>query len=257
MKRREFILVLSAAMAAARGVRAQQSAIPVVGALNVGSPPVNLGDLLRGPIHQGMSEMGFVEGQNMLWEYRWADFNYDRLPTLAADLVSRKVDVIITRGGTASALAAKNATSIIPIVFTGVGDPVAGGLVASLARPGGNLTGFSGVGRELNPKRLEFLCELVPQASVIVLLVGPDNVGFSEQYIRFMQGVARTKGVQLPVLKARTEGEIETAFASLGPLHAGGLVVANDPFLTSRSEQLAALASRYARSRSLPWRSAD
>jgi putative ABC transport system substrate-binding protein len=246
MRRREVLLLLATNMMAARAVRAQQKAMPVIGYLSVFSPPANLGDLVRDPTRQGMSEMGFVEGQNMLWEYRWADFNYDRLPTLAADLVSRKVDVIITRGGTASALAAKNATSIIPIVFTGVGDPVAGGLVASLARPGGNLTGFSGVGRELNPKRLEFLCELVPQASVIVLLVGPDNVGFSEQYIRFMQGVARTKGVQLPVLKARTEGEIETAFASLGPLHAGGLVVANDPFLTSRSEQLAALASRYA-----------
>ena len=200
MKRREFILVLSAAMAAARGVRAQQSAIPVVGALNVGSPPVNLGDLLRGPIHQGMGEMGSVEGQNMTWEYRWADFHYDRLPALAADLVSRKVDVIVPVGGPASALAAKNATSTVPIVFTDIGDPIGLGLVSSLAHPGGNLTGFSSFGIELAPKRLELLCELVPQAAVIALLANPDNVR-AEQYINSTREAARSKGVQLPVLR--------------------------------------------------------
>src|SRR6516162_1596490 len=129
MNRREFMTALSAAMAAARAVRAQQSAMPMVGALNIGSPPANLGDWLRGPIGQGMGEMGFVEGQNMKWEYRWAEGHYDRLPALAADLVNRKVDVIIASNGTPSTLAAKNATSTIPIVFTGVGDPVGFGFV--------------------------------------------------------------------------------------------------------------------------------
>jgi putative ABC transport system substrate-binding protein len=246
MHRRRFIALLGAVITAARTLRAQQKAMPVVGSLSSFSPPANLDDLVRGPIHQGMGELGFVDGQNMVWEYRWAEYHYDRLPALAADLVSRKVDVIVTSGGSTPALAAKNATSTIPIVFTGVGDPVASGFVASLARPGGNLTGFSGVGRELNPKRLELLCELVPQASVIALLLNPDNVALGDGYIRFMQEAARAKGVQLPVLRARTESEIDTAFASLGQLQAGGLVVVNDPFLNSRWEQFAALASRYA-----------
>ena len=190
--------------------------------------------------------MGFVDGQNMMWEYRWGEDHYDRLPALAADLVSRKVDVIVTRGGPNAALAAKNATSTIPIVFASVGDPVGAGLVASLARPGGNLTGFSNLTGELAPKRLELLCELVPQATVIALLVNPDNAGHGERYTNFMQEAARAKGVQLPVLKARTEGEIETAFASLGQVEAGGLVVYPDSFFNSRSAQLLALTSRYA-----------
>ena len=216
--------------------------MPVIGALSAFSPPANLGDLLRGPIHQGMGEMGFVEGQNMAWEYRWADFHYDRLPALAAGLVSRKVDLIVTTGGAPPALAAKNATSTIPIVFSHVGNPVGAGLVASLARPGGNVTGFSHITWELEPKRLELLCELVPQATVIALLVNPDNTGNS--YIRSMQEAARAKRVQLPVLKARTEGELDMVFASLGELQAGGLLLAPDPFLNSRSKQLVALASR-------------
>src|SRR5262249_45178249 len=151
-----------------------QKAMPVVGVLNVQSPPANLGDLLRGPVHQGMSEMGFVEGQNTLWEYRWAEGHYDRLPGLAAELVSRKVDVIITDGGTPPALAAKNATSTVPIVFIGVGDPVGIGLVTSLARPGGNVTGFTNIVTELMPKLVELLTEMVPQAKVVALLVNPN-----------------------------------------------------------------------------------
>ena len=218
--------------------------MPVVGLLSPFSPPANLGDLLRGPIHQGMGEMGFVEGQNVIWEHRWAEFHIDRLPALAADLVSRKVDVIVPVGGPASALAAKNATSTVPIVFTDIGDPIGLGLVSSLAHPGGNLTGFSSFGIELAPKRLELLCELVARATVIALLVNPDNVR-AEQYISATQEAARAKGVQLPVLTARTEGEIDTAFASLGQLQAGGLLLAPDPFLNRRFGQLAALASRY------------
>ena len=197
MKRREFVLILSAAVAAAVPLRAQQKAMPVVGALNVGSPPANLGDLLRGPIHQGMGEMGFVEGQNMKWENRWAEGHYDRLSALAADLVSRKVDLMIATDGTPTAIAAKNATSTIPIVFTGVGDPVGFGLVGSLSRPGGNLTGLSDLNVELIPKQLELLCELAPQAAAIAVLVNPNN-DMSERQVKAAEEAAQTKGVHWP-----------------------------------------------------------
>jgi putative ABC transport system substrate-binding protein len=225
--------------------RAQQKAMPVLGWLSPFSPPANLGELVHGPIHQGLGETGFVEGENMLAEYRWAEGYYDRLPALAADLVSRKVDLIITSGGAPPALAAKNATSTIPIVFVQVADPVGIGLVASLARPGGNLTGFTNISTELMSKRVELLCELVPQATVIALLVNPDNK-MTEHHIRNTQEAAYAKGIQLPILRAVTEAEIATGFASLGQLEAGGLVVAPDPFFSSRRGQLAALASRYA-----------
>jgi putative ABC transport system substrate-binding protein len=246
MHRRRFIALFGGAIALPCVAAAQQKAMPVVGLLSSASPPANLDDLVRGPVHQGMGELGFVDGQNMVWEYRWAEFHYDRLPALAADLVSRKVNVIVTFGGTTPALAAKNATSTIPIVFFGSGSPVGLGLVASLARPGGNLTGFSNLQSELTYKWLEMLCELVPQATVIAQLVNPDNAAHDERYIRHVQEAARAKGIQLPVLKARTGGEIDTAFASLGQLQAGGLVVSGDAFFNSRSEQLVALASRYA-----------
>jgi len=242
MRRRELVLLLGGAVTVPRLLRAQQKAMPVIGYLSLRSRPANLGDLLRGRTHQGMSEMGFVEGQNMMWEYRWADFQYDRLPALAADLVSRKVDVIVTQGGLPSARAAKNATSTIPIVFTAVGDPVGSGLVASLAHPGGNLTGFSNLTIELAPKRLELLSELVPQADVIAALAVSDT----EPEIRNLQEAARTKGLQLHVLKAGTEDEIETAFASLVQLQAGALLVSSDNFFVGQQDKLAALASRYA-----------
>jgi len=245
MRRRELLLLVGATITTSRTLRAQQKPLPVIGWLQPFSPPANLGDLVRGPIHQGLSDTGFVEGQNMVSEYRWAEGHYDRLPALAADLVSRKVDLIITSGGAPPALAAKNATSTIPIVFIAVADPVGAGLVPSLARPGGNLTGFSNLTIELTPKRLELLCELVPRATVIALLVNPDNK-MTEPYIRAMQEAARVKGIQLPILRAVNEAEIDTAFASLGQLQAGGLVVAADAFFVSRREQLVALASRYA-----------
>jgi len=237
----------SGMMAVPRCLRAQQKAMPVLGFLSVFAPPTNPSEVGRGPVLQGLNQTGFVEGQNMSIERRWAEGHYDRLPAMAADLVSRKVDVIVTFGGTPPALAAKSATSTIPIVFTGLANPVGKGLVASLARPGGNITGFSNFTGELTPKRLELLCELVPQATVIALLVNPDNpgTGAGEQYIRFMQEAARAKGVQLPVLETRTEDEIDTAFATLGQLQAGGLLVSPDAFFNSRSEQLLALASRY------------
>ena len=237
------ILLGGASLAWPRGARAQQKAMPVIGVLSTASPnPVASPPLAA--FRQGLSETGYVEGQNLAIEYRWAEGSYDRLPALAADLVGRKVDVIVAASSPA-ALAAKNATSTIPIVFFSGGDPVADGLVASLARPGGNLTGFSNLTAELMPKRLELLSELVPQARVIALLLNPNNPG-TERIIRDMEEAARAKGVQLPILKAATESEIDAAFATLVELHAGALFVGGDPFFNSRREQLVALASRHA-----------
>jgi putative tryptophan/tyrosine transport system substrate-binding protein len=222
-------------------VRAQQKAMPVIGFLSSTSPDTAPFDPA---FRQGLSETGYVEGQNAAIEYRWADGHYDRLPALAADLVGRKVDVIATSGPPA-ALAAKNATSTIPIVF-GIGsDPVAFGLVSSLARPGGNLTGVSFLTVELLPKLLELLSELVPQAGVIAVLVNPDNQN-TPRNIADLQEAAHAKARQLHILKAGTESDIDAAFATLVELHAGALVVVGDPFLTSQREQLVALAARHA-----------
>ena len=241
MERREFVLLLSATMAPGRSLRAQKKAMPVIGQLSSGPPPADLGDLVRGPIHQGMAEMGFVEGQNTMWEYRWAEGHYDRLPALAADLVSRGVDVIVTIGGIPPTLAAKNATSTIPIVFAAVGHPVESGLVASLARPAGNVTGFSELTIEMLPKRLELLCELVPQSTVIALLVNPDNKVGTEYTVRTAQEAARAKGINLASLTATTEAEIDAAFEDF---QAGGLLVNADSFFTTRRDRLVALAAR-------------
>src|SRR5438128_6644363 len=232
MKRRELLLLLGGAMTAGRGLRAQQKPMPVIGFLS----SEGFGALASrlAALRQGLSETGYVEGQNVAIEYRWAEGHYDRLPALAADLVSRKVDVIATSGGTSSALAAKTATSTIPIVFVAA-DPVGAGLVASLARPDGNLTGFSILSSELTPKRLELLSELVPQARVIALLVNPNSPS-AKRLIGDVQETARAKGVQLPLLKAGADSEIDAAFTTLVELHAGALVVAADPFLNSRRE---------------------
>jgi putative ABC transport system substrate-binding protein len=194
---------------------------------------------------QGLSDTGYVEGQNVTIEYCWAEGSYDRLPVLAADLVSRKVDLIAASGGNVSALAAKNATSTIPIVFASGGDPVGEGLVAGLARPGGNVTGVTFMIAELTPKRLELLSELVAQARVIALLTNPNSPG-TERMIQDVQEAARARGLQLPILKAGSESEINTAFATLVQLQAGALLVGADPFFFSRREQLVALASRHA-----------
>ena len=201
---------------------------------------------------QGLGEAGYAEGQSVAIEYRWAEFQYDRASALAADLVSRKVDVIVTSGGDPTAFAAKAATSTIPIVNVFGGDPVATGLVASLARPGGNLTGFSLFTADLMPKRLELLSELVPQARMFGLLVNENT--HPERIIRDVQEAARAKGVQLQILKAGAEGEFETAFASLVQSRAGALLVANDPFWFGRREQLVALAARYAVPAIYEWR---
>ena len=193
---------------------------------------------------QGLSETGYVEGQNLTIEYVWAEGVRDRLPALAADLVGRKVDVIVATGDPA-AHAAKNATSTIPIVFIAGEDAVRQGLVASLARPGGNLTGVSFLIVEQNPKRFEMLRELVPQAGVVALLLSTNNSAI-EQIVRDAQETARVKGVQLHILKVSTEGEIDAAFAALVQQQAGALLVASDPFLGSRREQILALAARHA-----------
>ena len=238
-------------MTVTHGLRAQQKAIPVIGFLASGSPDPKSPFLTA--FHQGLSEAGYVEGQNVAIEYRWSEGRYDRLPALAADLVGRKVDLIAAGGGIPSALAAKTATSTIPIVFAVGTDPVGDGLVASLARPGGNLTGISFLLVELMPKRLELLSELVPRAGVIALLVNPNNAN-AEPIIRDVQAAARTKGVQLPVLKAGSESEIDAAFTSLIQLQAGALVVGNDPFFNSRREQLVALTAGHAVPAIYGWR---
>ena len=252
MRRRDFIVLLTGAMTAwPLAARAQQKEMPVIGVLSTGSPSGTSGPFMDA-FRQGLREAGYVEGQNLAIEYRWAEGHYDRLPALAADLVGRKVDLIMANSPPA-ALAAKSATSTIPIVFRGGGDPVGIGLVASLARPGGNLTGAIAIGNELIAKRLELLSQLVPRARVIALLLNPNDAN-AERVIRDVQEAARTKGLQLHVLKATSESDIDTAFASLVQLHAGALVVAADPFLSSRREQLVALASRHAVPSIYAWR---
>ena len=251
MRRRDFITFLTGAMTAWPLVaRAQQNAMPVIGVLSTGSPSVSAA--VMAAFHQGLRDAGYVDGQNLAIEYRWADGDYDRLPALAADLVGRKVALIMASSAP-SALAAKSATSTIPIVFRGGADPVGLGLVASLARPGGNLTGAIAIGNELIAKRLELLSQLVPRARLIAVLVNPKEAN-AERVIRDVQEAARTKGLQLHVLKASSESDIDAAFASLVQLHAGALVVAADPFLSSRREQLVALASHHAVPSIYAWR---
>jgi putative ABC transport system substrate-binding protein len=245
MNRRELIILLgSAAIAWPFAARAQQKRVPVIGYLNIGAPDRSAPSTAA--FHQGLRDAGYTEGRNVAIEYRWADAHYDRLPALAADLVGRKVDVIAASGGgdVASGVA-KAATSTIPIVFIGGGDPVASGLVASLARPGGNLTGISFIAVELAPKRLELVSELVPQVKVVALLVNPNGPN-AEALAKDIGEAARAKGLQVHVVKAGAEGEFETAFASLSRLDVGALVVAADPFFGSRHEQLVALAARHA-----------
>jgi putative ABC transport system substrate-binding protein len=235
---------------ATRAVRAQQKTMPVIGLLSAISP--GPGTPLAA-LRQGLSEGGYVEGQTVKIDYRWAEGRIDRLPALAADLVRSKVDVILASGGDVSAFSAKGATSTIPIVFAVAGDPVERGLVASLARPGGNLTGVSVLAIELIPKRLELLSELVPQARVIALLVNPSSPN-AERVMRDVQEAARMKGVQIDILKAGTEREINAAFATLAHQHTGALLVATLAF--SWREQLVALALRHAVPAIYPWREA-
>jgi putative tryptophan/tyrosine transport system substrate-binding protein len=241
MRRRKLLLVLAGATALTHASRAQQKAVPVIGFLGSASPGPSEPNVAA--FRQGLSETGYVDGQNLTIEYRWAEGHYNRLPALAADLVGHKVDAIVTQGNI-SALAAKSATATIPIVFLS-GDPVGTGLVASLARPGGNLTGASIITVGLMSKRLELLSELVPQVGVIALLVNPNNPN-TEPMMRDAQEAARAKGVQLNVLKAGTESEIDVAFATLVQLQSGALVVGSDPSFSGWRGQLVALAARHA-----------
>jgi putative tryptophan/tyrosine transport system substrate-binding protein len=242
LQRREFIGLLGATLASwPLAARAQQTEMPVIGFLNSGSPDGYAP--MVAAFRQGLKETGYVKGQNVAIEDRWAEGRYERLPAMAADLIHRQVTVIAAIT-TPAVLAAKAATTTIPIVFTTISDPVQIGLVASLSRPGANLTGITSLNVEIGPKRLELLHKMVPTATDIALLVNPTNPN-TDTLSRNLQAAARTLGLQLHVLNASTERDIDMAFATLVQLRAGGLVVGGDVFFTSRSEQLAALTLRH------------
>jgi len=248
IRRREFITLLGGAAATPSllwplATRAQQPAMPVIGLLGSGSPEPFAGRVRM--FRQGLSDSGYVEGGNVAIEYRWAEGQYDRLPALAADLVRRRVSVIAVMG-TPATLAAKAATATIPIVFYLGADPVEVGVVTSLSRPGGNLTGFTGLSVQLGQKRLQLLHELVSAAGPIGLLVNPRNRALTETLSADVQAAARTLGRQIQVLNASAEQDLDQAFATLARLRASGLVIGIDPFFNSRSRDLAALALRHA-----------
>jgi putative ABC transport system substrate-binding protein len=245
MRRRAFITLLGGAAAWPLAAQAQQPAMPVVGILNSTSrDDPNAADQLRA-FNRGLAESGYIEGQNVVIENRWAENQYDRLPALAAELVRRRVTVIAAAGGIASALAAKAVTTTIPIVFSTGGDPVKLGLVSSLNRPGGNLTGASSLGNALVGKQLQLLHELVPKADAIAFLVNPNNPT-AEADTKEAHAAAGVLGQQIHVLNASAPSDIDAAFASLVRQRAGGLLVARDPFLNAASDQLATLALRHA-----------
>ena len=241
MKRREFITLLGGAAAAWPLAARAQQAMPVVGFLNSASADGYA--ISARAFRQGLKDTGFVEGQNVAIEYRWAEGQYNRLPALAADLVHRRVDLIVANG--VAILPARAATTTIPIVFTTSLDPVQLGLVASLSRPGGNVTGVTSLNVEVGPKRLELLHELAPAVNLIGLLVNPNNPN-AQTLSRDLQAVAGKLGLQLHVLHASSERDFDRVFAELVQRRAGALVIGPDAFFTSHSEQLAALALRHA-----------
>ena len=241
IQRREFVAGLGGEAAWPVVARAQQSAMPVIGFLN-GASSWEYSERAAA-FRQGLSQAGYVEGRNVLIEYRWAEGHYERLPIMAADLVRRGVAVIFANGP--AVLEAKAATSTIPIVFNVAADAVQAGLVASLNRPGGNLTGVSNLGVEVGPKRLALLHDLVPMATIIALLINPTSPN-AETQSREMKAAARAIGLQLNIAHASGERDFDTVFASLVQLRAGGLVIGPDPFFNSRAELLAALALRHA-----------
>jgi len=252
MRRREFIKAATAsAVAWPLAARAQQSARPVLGFVNVASAKNFVRPLSA--FLKGLGEVGYVDGQNVTIEYRWAEGKNDRLPSFVADLIERKVKVIAATS-TPAAIVAKAATTTIPIVFTTADDPVRLGLVTSLNRPGGNVTGATQATVEVAPKQLQLLHELVPKARVMALLVNPAIPTLADSSTRALQAAARTLGLNLHVLNASTEGEFDGVFAKLIQLRAGGLVIGSDPFFTSRTEQLAALAVHHAVPAVYHWR---
>src|SRR5262249_50130732 len=244
IRRREFIRLLGSAAAWPLAARAQQPAMPVIGFLNVVSPEMFTGRLQG--FHRGLKDAGYVEGENVAIVYRWAENRADRLPELAADLVRRQVAVIAATGGAASALAAKLATTTIPIVFGVAEDPVKLGLVASLARPGGNLTGINFFTGELGAKQLGLLRELVPSAARIAVLTNPANIQGAATAVVEVEAAARTMGLQIQVFNASTGREINTALAAIARERTDALFIVGDPYFTIRRVQLANLAARYA-----------
>jgi putative ABC transport system substrate-binding protein len=242
MRRREFMALVGGTAAWPLAARAQQP-MPVIGFLGILSP--DLYEVRLRAFHQGLKETNYVEGQNVEIEYRWAEGQNSRLPMLATELVHHRVSVIAA-SGTAAAVAAKAATTTIPIVFGTAADPVEVGLVASLNRPGGNLTGVTNLNAEIGPKRLELLHAVVPRATIIALLVNPTIPTIAEPLSRDLQAAADTLGLKLQVLHASTEGDFDTVFASLVKLQTGALVIGPDTFFTARSKQLGALSVRHA-----------
>jgi putative tryptophan/tyrosine transport system substrate-binding protein len=244
MKRREFLGVLGGAAAWPLAARAQAQAMPVIGFLHGASAATYapfVAEFIR-----GLRQAGYVDGENVAIEYRWADGQYERLPGMAADLVARRVAVIATPGSTPATLAAKAATTTIPIVFFVAGNPIDLGLVSNLGRPNGNLTGVTGLNEEVGPKRLELLHQLLPAATSFALLVNPTSPAQTDPLVRELQGAAAKLGLQLHILNASTEREIGDAFAALVQNGARGLVIGPDAFFNTRYDQLAALALRHA-----------
>ena len=240
--RRQFITLIGGAAAWPLAARAQQPAMPVIGFLHQGSPDASVSQL--DAFRQGLKEGGFVEGQNVAIEYRWAEGQYDRLPELARDLVRRQVTVMAAVGTSAPGLAAKSATSVIPVVFQTGGDPVQDSLVSRMNRPGGNVTGVSRLSVALEPKRLELLHEVVPKASVIGFLVNPLNPR-TQLLVQQMREPVRSLGLSLDVLEASAEGELDTAFASTMQRGVGALLVAQEPSYNHWHEHIVALAARH------------
>jgi ABC-type uncharacterized transport system substrate-binding protein len=243
VNRRNFITLIGGAAAWPLAARAQQPAMPVIGFLSSVSPD-GFTERLRA-FRQGLKDTAYVEGENVIIVYRWADNHLDQLPALAADLVRRQVAVIVCVGGNAPAIAAKGATATIPFVFAASEDPVRLGLVASLARPGGNATGINFFTGELTAKRLELLRELVPGAARMAMLVNPANATNTETTLRDVEPAARAIGLQLQILNASTNREIDAAFATLGRERPDALFIGGDPFFLIRRVQLATLAARY------------
>jgi putative tryptophan/tyrosine transport system substrate-binding protein len=241
--RREFITLLSGAAAWPLALHAQQQVMPVIGWLNSETPKGGYATYAAA-FRQGLNESGFVEGRNVTIEYRWAEDHADLLPALAAELVRRQV-AVIAAAGTAATLVAKAATTTIPIVFSTAADPVAEGLVASLSRPGGNATGVTNLGTELVQKQIEKLHLMVPKATIIAALVNPINPVLAEPAMKEAQTAGRALGLQVHIIQASTERDIDAAFATLVQLGAGGLVICPDPLLTSRRGQIATLAIRH------------
>src|SRR5712664_4791871 len=245
MRRREFIALLGGAASLwPLAVGAQKAPLPVIGFLSNAS--ADLYTVRLRAFHKGLKDEKYVEGQNVAIEYRWAEGQNNRLPVLAAELVYRQVDVIAAGGGTPSAVAAKAATATIPIVFAVSVDPVKIGLVASLNRPGGNLTGITNLNVEVGPKRLELLRELIPTATIIALLVNPTSPSIAEGFLRALQPAARALGLQLHVLNASTDRDFDPVFATMVQLRADALVISPDTFFNTRIERLAMLSLHHA-----------